>query len=214
MSFLLSWQTLVFLLPLVVGVVLVGALAFAGSVEGDGDADHAHDGPHAGSAEHPLSILGLGRVPLSVLALSLCVIFGAAGLSSNALLRGLLPGAYGLASLGIAAVAALAGTSLVSRLFARLVPARESDNVRKGDLVGAVGHAIVELTGEDGFLQVKDAGGTVHQVRARSAAGPLPKGARVLLLEHRPEADFYVVEPFDPERDAERPRTPVNDTVR
>lgn len=233
-----AWDTLVFVVPLIVGMVLVAGLAFGFAGESDGhahvdahahvghDLDHDLDGHHgaelhaadghatgAGLLSGMLSVLGVGRVPLTIVLLSLSLLFGATGISSNALLRPLLGSLTGFASLAIALLVATLGTGMVARLVARIVPTRESYNVRKDDLVGSIGQAIVELGPDDGFLQVRDHEGNLHQVRARTRAGTVAKGSRVVLVEHRTDGDWYLVTPLDDDPAKAHPGDPLADSI-
>jgi len=205
MEWLLRWETLVFVAPLAFGVALVAGLAFGVGVEGDADADAEADGElesdakvHLDAHGHGLlGLLGVGRVPLSMLLLTLSILFGATGLAANALLQERLPGVYGLLSLAAAALVSLVGTVRVASFVARVAPTTETYRVRRQDLVGRVGHAIVELTASDGFAQVKDHEGNVQQVRVRTDGPSLAKGATILFVDYSRDGDWYLVAPFD-----------------
>jgi len=207
----MSWETGVFLAPIVAAALLFAGVAFGGGEDGDGvgkefgkdvggDGHHAHDASHAMAAHGeqssggPLSFLGVGRVPLGVVVVSLLSTFGSAGFVISTYAGGnAAAGALG------GGVAAIFLTRWMSKLVSRVLPSRESYNVRKSDLIGRSGRAIGEVTVDDGFVQVTDHEGNLHQVRARTSGATLPKGATLLLVERVPERDVYVVEAFDPE---------------
>ena len=92
---LLAWYNLIFLLPLAVGLLLIfGNMAGIGAdadadVDHDADADHDHD---AGSKLflHVLTALGVGKVPLSIVMMLMCMIFGGIGMMLNFILMDLI----------------------------------------------------------------------------------------------------------------------------
>jgi len=212
----LPWETLVFLAPLVSAALLLAGIAFGGGEDGgkdfggdaEADLEHGHDAGHALDGSHatvpsPLAFLGIGQVPLGLVVVSLLATFGAAGFVTSSLVGGAASGQAGLLlSIGVASVVALFGTRWVSKFVAKVLPARESYNVRKADLVGRSGKALTEVTATDGFVQLKDHEGNLQQVRARTSGTTIPKGATLLVVDREAQRDTYVVEPFDPEAPA------------
>lgn len=202
MDWLMRWETLVFLAPLGVGIALVAGMAFGGGLDGEADVDADTD-VHADvdlSPSHAfLELLGIGRVPLSVVLFSLCVLFGVTGLATTALVEPYAPGFYVLISLVVASLVSVLGTGRIAAVVARYAPTLETYRVGHEDLVGRVGHAIVEITNDDGFAQVKDHEGNLHQVRCRSTGAQLSKSSGLLVLEYNREHSFYLVEPFEPD---------------
>lgn len=197
MEWLLRWQTLVFLASLAFGVVLVGLLAFG--VVDDADTEADMDAPAF------LELLGIGRVPLSLVLLTLALLFGTAGFVANAFLEPLFPSFFGWVSLPVALVVSVFLTGRVGRLVMRVAPTLETYGVRRHDLLGRTGHAIVELTASDGFVQVKDHEGNVQQLRTRTAGAVLPKGTPIVLVDFDSEGDWYLAEMFDPDPFPEPP---------
>ncbi|MGI5816563.1 MAG: hypothetical protein ACOX9R_00525 [Armatimonadota bacterium] len=183
------------------------------AVEGDLDHD-VHGGPDLG-AEHEvhelaeaheaslllraLSVLGFGKVPVSILMTCLMVIFGATGLMANGLFETVAPwswapSVYFWPSLGLATIASLGLTGTVARTLSRLMPTRESYAVTEEELVGQVGVSVYGISdGGRGPINVKDTGGTLHQVRGRTIDGAIPKGHEVLLVRYHREEDCYDV---------------------
>ena len=123
MAVLIRWEWLVFLLPLAFAVFL-GLAAAVGVGMDDGDADHDidHDIDHEGLGETVLELLGVGKVPLSVLLLCLLVYWSVLGAIGNALL--------GLERIGwtiaLAAVGTPPLTGWTARLIGRWLPASQS----------------------------------------------------------------------------------------
>jgi membrane protein implicated in regulation of membrane protease activity len=204
----LHWTTLVFLLPLLLGVLLVAgtALGLGGvdldadvdvdmdvevdvDVDADVDADADADGTsgNVGAALSVLHLLGVGRAPLSVLLMVASIAFGAVGLGAGFL------GAPFVVSFPVAVAAALGGTSLSARLLGRLVPTTESYAVERSALVGCL--AVVELRVDDDFgvAHVTDSRGTLHKIRCRVDDTPIGKGAVVVVTDFDPESGLYEV---------------------
>jgi hypothetical protein len=218
---LLSWQLLLFLLPLAFGVVLVaGAALGLGSGAGDGVAEgggpdgaagaHAGggggggapsdgaEGPDAGGAQDghgAFALLALGRLPLTMRLMLLTLLFGGAGLVATFLLAALAATPRALAAAGLAAGFTLFVGGRLARLLARHVPALETETVRREDLVGCTGTLVLGATADGGLAQVHDRRGNLHQVACRVGTGdpPLPPGTGVLLVEYEaPRARFVV----------------------
>ena len=226
MEWLLRWETLVFVAPLAFGVALVAGLAFGLGADADGDLDADADGDLDSDAKIHLDahgngllgLLGVGRIPLSMLLLTLSILFGATGLATNALLFEKLPGTYGLFALLAATLVSLVGTGRIASFVARVAPTMETYRVSRRDLVGRTGHAIVELNAQDGIAQVKDHEGNVQQVRVRTDGGEISKGAAVLVVDYSREGGWYLVTPFDADApdgaSAERPAVAARSATR
>jgi membrane protein implicated in regulation of membrane protease activity len=216
---LLEWQNLIFVLPmsaaLLYVVLLASGLSFGDhgdvSVEHDLDvgADHdldaghdvSGDGDHAGDTGesahgHPhvlgtlLTLLGVGKVPLSILMLSACLTWGAAGLILNVVL--------GTASMQrvvtFAALAAVVGTRLLAEGLAVLLPKEESYHTPKAKLVGEVGQVLYTVTRTSGTVRLQDPSGNLVDLDCRtSGEDSIPAGARVVIQEYDPSADVFFV---------------------
>ena len=215
---LLAWYNLVFYIPLALGVLLVLGMALGAAAEpshdlghdaggGGGDAhdaghDAGHDAEHdahghgSGGGSHGLlSLLGFGRVPVMILATTMCLVFGGVGVILNTGLTALInaPNLMVWGSLGGALVATLVLTGFLSRLVARLMPSAETDSMSKEDLVGCAGTLVLSADERGGLVQVIR-GGDVYQVPCRSSS-PLPKGAGVLVTDYDAEQRVYGVCP-------------------
>jgi hypothetical protein len=194
---LLSWQTLVFLIPLGVGCLLALGAAFGLGAGDDGEAGGDGGGHHGGhdGAHHPDTWLGLGHLPLTIRLMLLSLTFGGIGLCLSYLLAGGV-GRSTLGGLGTVAVA-LVGAWWVSgrlaRLVARRLPLLETETVRRQDLLGSTGRAVLAIGPTGGLAQVHDRRGNLHQVRCHTLPdeAPLPAGADVLLVDYDEEARLY-----------------------
>jgi membrane protein implicated in regulation of membrane protease activity len=212
---LLAWYNLVFYLPLALGVLLVIGLALGaaepshdlghdaggggGDAHGgaDGDAhDAGHDAPgHGGGSHSLLSLLGFGRVPVMILATTMCLVFGGVGVILNTGLTAVVsaPRLMVWGSLAGSTIATLVLTGFLSRLLARLMPSAETDSMSKEDLIGCTGTLVLSADERGGLVQVIR-GGDVYQVPCRSSS-PLPKGASVLVTDYDAEQKVYGVCP-------------------
>jgi len=195
-EYLFAWQNLIFFIPLVIGVLLVfGAALGFGMTEIGGDMDHDldhdidcnvdhdvdldvdanHDLEHDVTHGHgetflstAMSVLGIGRVPLTILIMLALLIFGGLGVMSNMVLEPLisLPIIYGLVSLGIAFFGMLFLTGQAARLLARIMPTNESYNVTARDFIGVSGRAVTSVSAaSQGTAQIRDHEGNVHNVQ-------------------------------------------------
>jgi membrane protein implicated in regulation of membrane protease activity len=206
---LIGWHNLLFIIPLAAGALLAlvsvvglgdgggdghdaaGDAGDAGDADGDAGEGDAH---HGGVWDDLFSLLGVGKVPLSVLLSSAAILFGASGLIANLWLARSLPDPWLFAwiSLAVAAVTATAGTALLARIVGRLLRGNEGYKVTKAGLLGRVGTLVLGTDASSGLLQVRDDEGNLHQVRCRVESGSLPKGTEVLVVDM--ESDLFVVE--------------------
>lgn len=187
---------LVFYLPMLFGALLgIGAafglidtsVDFDADVDADVDADADGDGHDAGSASI-LGALGVGRAPLGVLLMSACFLFGLVGIALDAIGAGLA------LSIGGAALGAVGGTSIVARVFGRLVPTKETYVSRKTDLLGRAGTADVSTDARFGVAHVLDDGGAHIQIRCRALdEEPIERGEPIVVAAYDEETDTFLV---------------------
>lgn len=179
------------------------------------DVDHDVHGSHELGAEHEahdfasshepslliraLSILGFGKVPVSILMTCLMVIFGATGLMANGIFETMMPwswapNVYFWPSLGLALLASFGLTGSLARGINRIMPTRETYAVTEEELVGQVGVSVYGIRDDHrGPVNVKDTGGTLHQVMGRTMDGTIPRGTEVLLVRYHRKEDYYDV---------------------
>ncbi len=144
-----------------------------------------------------LAVLGLGKVPLSILMTCLMVIFGSTGLIANGLFGEVLtpswaPTLYFWPSLGLALLASFGLTGKVARGLNRIMPTKETYALTEEDLVGRVGVCVYGIrAGTRGPVSVQDESGTVLQVMGRALDGDLSKGTDVILVRYHREGDYY-----------------------
>jgi len=146
-----------------------------------------------------LSVLGLGKVPVSILMTCLMVIFGATGLIANGLFSHVLPWSWGPTvyfwpSLGSALLVSFTLTGTVAKGLSRIMPTTETYASGPEDLIGSVGIAVFPLrVGHKGVVNARDPGGTVQRIAAVPMDGDVPKGAEVIIVRHHREGDYYDV---------------------
>lgn len=212
----LHWNYLLFQIPLAVSVLLVVGSAFGMlgggadvdfdvdvdvdvdmdvDADADADADAETDGEASASASI-LSLLGVGKAPLSVLMMAGLMIFGVVGLSVSFALEGVWPEPLFLAAIAapVATLTSFFGTAAVARLLARAIPATETYAMAHEALIGCLGTTELPVDREFGLVHVTDHTGTLHKLRCRADAAPIGKGARVLVTDFDHESGLFTVD--------------------
>lgn len=207
MAELLQWWNLIFVLPFIgalfyILMLVTGAVAadqdaeFNPGVETDVGIEHDADLDHAAGWEHgheldpglltrALSFLGIGRVPLSIIVISFCFLWGFWGFAGNTLLAPLLPSfMFVWVSIAIAFVVSLSLTRTLANAIARIMPATETYAVSLEQLVGKWGESITSIDETFGQAHVYDDAGVLHTVQCvvKSGAATIPRGRQVILL--------------------------------
>jgi len=218
---LLHWWNLVFLLPIALSVLLLIASAAGGLGEGGGHADTDGDGHadvghvdaagdgHADGDGHSdaatgsnagsgaLHLVGVGAVPVSLLAQGFLLFFGVAGLAANLLLNTETdPERRVWIAFAVALVVGVLGAAAMGALGRRFLP-KPAPAIANKDLVGRAGRVVFAVTGDEGTVQVRDAVGTLHQVAARLAPGdsaPLASGQEILVTGYDRERGAFLVD--------------------
>jgi hypothetical protein len=196
----LAWQNLIFYIPLAVGLLLILGSAFgAYHHDADGAHDAHHDADHdadGGILAKTLQILGVGRVPLTILIMIGSLVFGGVGIITNTILSslGLVPALYAPISIAVAFVGGVSLTGSAARLLDRLMPTTETYLVSRHDFVGCTGTLLLPADPTSGYAQVKDPEGNVHNIKCRTVRGELPKGAEILIIEYDERTSTYVVD--------------------
>ncbi len=183
--------------------------------DADADADghngaEAHDG---GAAEHgavapgsflafALSLLGVGRVPLSMILMVLMLTWGMIGMISNIILWDQSHNEMLLAavSIPIAFVGSILGSKIISGTMARWFPTYESYIQRRHELLGAVGEAILPIDQNFGMASVRDEYHDLFHIACRVHADQpaLDKGTKVKLIAYNGKQKVYYVKQYDP----------------
>lgn len=205
---LFQWWNLIFLLPFAGAAILMLVQGISGVHAGEADADHGADHDHGVDHDHDaepsdltkaLLFLGVGRVPLSTLVSTMCVLWGVSGWLANQALEPWLrsPLLFFPVS-GVAALAAaVLGTRWVARFLGRWMPVTETSVTHKSDLVDCQGRVRFRVTEKSGSVMVTGPQGHLQEVSCRVKPGrdPIPSGTSVILFEYDETRDlFYVAE--------------------
>lgn len=202
MANILEWWNLIFLLPALAAVFYVLLLAVgAAAVDHGGHDFHVGHDLHAhveGDAEHDLlSVLGLGRVPLSLILVSFCMLWGVIGWFAVRAFSTIWPnpGTFVWPSIVTALLGAALLTRLMTSLLGRIMPRTESYGAGARELVGRLAEARYAITSAGGSVQVYDQHGSLHEVPARVLPGEasIPAGARVVLFRYDDVSGSYLV---------------------
>ncbi len=196
----LTWHTLVFILPLGIGLALLfgsaaGLADFGGDLDVDADADADADGETETSwFAAALSLLGVGRVPLSILLMTAAFTFGGVGLVVKALFAAALgPNAAAGVALGIALLATPVLTGAAAHWLARLLPSTETYASPMDALVGKTGVATLDISRDFGIAHVTDEDGTQMRIRCRTYDGAIEAGSPVLVTEYDSDQHEFTV---------------------
>ena len=169
---------------------------------GDLDGHLGLDGVASGLMKFGM-LLGVGKVPLSTLFMTLCFTWGFFGYVNNLWLSGIFPapGVFFTLSALLTAVVSFGSTSIFARAFARLVPTYSSFHTRESQLVGRLGEALYVIKpGSTGTLRVRDAHGNLLQYPAfHDEEGPIRGGTPILLLRWSGKRKAFEVETAPPE---------------
>jgi len=177
-------------------------------MDGDVDAD-AHVEGHGADEIAPgsvlasaMSLLGVGRVPLSILLMVLMLIWGTIGFFSNMLLWEKYQDEATLLAISIplAFIGSILGTRLLTAAMVRWLPTHETYVQRRHELLGAIGEAILPIDSTFGMAAVRDVYGDLFHVGCRLHPNQpaLEKGTKVKLVAYNGKQKIYYVTQHDP----------------
>jgi membrane protein implicated in regulation of membrane protease activity len=141
-----------------------------------------------------LSVIGLGRVPMTIIIMTGTLLFGGIGICGNILLG---PASF-LLSLLTASVGSLLLTGFIARVIGRLIPSTETAAIGRDSLCGKV--ATVTLGGSRGFAMahILDEHGTLHQIACDTDSGIVLKAQdKVVVVSHDDATGRFFVAPLD-----------------
>lgn len=210
-AILLEWQNLVFVLPMAFALILLGVSVFGGEHHhGSHDvSDHSltHDVDGYGAASHEsesasilnwvMDVLGIGKVPLSILVFTWCMLFGFIGLLlEHFILLMMVPGSLPnvLASGLIAFFSAGIITSLLARIIGKFLPRFESYSERKQDFINREAEVRYTITARSGTVTLVDRYGNLQQLQVyldHSWKENIPPHTKVILLSYDAAEDAF-----------------------
>jgi hypothetical protein len=154
-----------------------------------------HFEPAGGESHHsevhhthgPLSLLGFGRVPASLILMCFGFVWGFAGWAANGLLGAAMPPTvFVWPSMLIAFVSAAFLTRTMALTVSRVLPSTESYGVSGNDLIGKRATVRYRITEKSGTAQLYDTHGNLHEVSCRVApdTDEIAGGKKVILLAY------------------------------
>jgi hypothetical protein len=159
----------------------------------DAHVEHAgadHD-LHPGVLGSAVSFLGIGKVPMSILMMSYCFVWGATGMAS----LNMLGEPSVTKAIGIAAGASVLITRYLALGIAKLVPSVESYHTPLSTLVGLGGEVLYAITDSSGTVRVHDVETNLRDVPCRVAPGDksIPAGTKVVLFHYDAAKQVFYV---------------------
>lgn len=152
-----------------------------------------HETPHPHWAARLMDVLGLGRVPLTLVMGFFMLFWGTIGLIANNVLRdaGMPPAAFVVPSLAGTFLFTAIATRLTIGVVGRLIPPTETFAITAYDLIGRQGQAVYPITETAGTVQVTDVYGTLHRRMARGEPGSprIPANRPILVVGVDDDAD-------------------------
>ena len=178
------------LMVVLLAIQVLGVLDIDLNIDTDGDGAIS-----AGPVDGLLTLLGLGRVPLTVWLVVFLFVFAALGLSIQELADSLTGGPLDAWLAGVlAGAAALPVTSVIARPLGRILPQDETSAVGIDTLVGRRANITegIARAGSPARARVRDAHGQSHyvMVEPHEGASEFHAGDEVLLVR-REDNTFY-----------------------
>ena len=199
-----SADVLLFAIPFFGGCLLALGTTFDLS-----DDAGPHDaGPHdADEHEDGEGALELGRPPLVFRLMTALLTFGAVGIVVRSVLEsGTEHWVRAVVPAGVALAASWFVQRTLSRWVTRRFPLVETAVIRRRELVGSLGNAVLLVNRERGLAQVRDRRGDLHQISCFTvhSENPIQPGAPLLVVDYDAERDVFDVVPRPDGLDATR----------
>jgi len=202
----LQWQYLLFELPFAFGLIYLGMMMVGLGTDGpdmDHDFDHdSHNNIETGDVSsgnillEALSLLGVGKVPISIVIMCFCFSWGFFGWATNELLSPIFPAMlYVWASLAVAFFGSVTTTKSLAQLIAKFMPGTETFCTSESNLVGKRATAKYPITDSSGSATLIDEHGHFQEVicRVDPSSEHIPIDTMVVLVRYeRDEHAFYV----------------------
>ena len=146
----------------------------------DASVDHEAAGATTSPFVAFLTLLGIGKVPVSLALMILLMSWGLVGFALNALFVQWVgaTGFVSVISVPLTLAISLTLTGLCAAVIAKIIPSDEGTRERRQDLVGKAGEAMFEINESFGMAKVRGNAGDFYQVPCRTVAGkpPIAKG--------------------------------------
>lgn len=228
---LLQWYNLVFVLPFTAGLGLLLLMAFGGtSGEHDGsldshieaglhghdfshdvdhhvgghghDHDHGHDhGHHENFAMKFMSFIGYGKVPLSLLFMCMCFIWGFTGWAAITFFQWILryPLLFFWPALVTAAVCTIFLTRYLALGLAKAMPSTETYAPKAREMVGLTGKVRYPVTEISGTVCLYDKHRNFQEIQCRVQEGAplIEANTSVLVVDYVADRSVYLVRIHD-----------------
>lgn len=144
-----------------------------------------------------LSFLGIGRVPISIVFMTFCFIWGFTGWMSNMVLAPILryPVIFIWPSIGIALFSTLLFTRWTVKGLSKIMPSTETYGTSNAQLAGRRGKAFYEITETSGCVRLHDDYGNLLDLACRVKPGddPIPSGSSVILMRYDVQKQVFLV---------------------
>jgi len=171
--------------------------------DADADGDHASQGYARGLGAAGLALLGVGRVPLSLIWQAYALVFAIAGFTVNLKYLGGAspPPLVSLVwSVPFALVAGYFAVAAMARVLGPVLSSKEHEATSRAQLVGQIG-VVISSRVDDVFGEVRIRDKTGHDVRVmcRLSPGATPVGerARVVVVDYEDERGELLVQGLD-----------------
>lgn len=188
----MSWILYLYYAAIGAAVLLVGLTAlgsFGLDLDHDGHPDFDDDHEDAGGL---LSLLGVGKAPMSILMMSYFLTFGLAGvifcLASSHI------SGYEMYSVIFSVVCSVTLTSVGARTLGHLIPTVETYSSSNQDLIGRSGIAFTTVSSRMGSADVTDLRGSLHRIPVVTISGKIESGSKILVVNYNDENSTFVVE--------------------
>jgi membrane protein implicated in regulation of membrane protease activity len=149
-----------------------------------------------------LVMLGVGRVPLSIIGFCWLMIFGFVGLLLNGVWMGIFNSINILFLISgvVAFVTSLTLTSFLARGIGKIMPQTESYGEKKTDLINREAEVLYTVTEQSGTITLYDKFKNYHRLQARrdvSCTTDIPPNTKVVILSYAEKDKEFVVIPAD-----------------
>jgi membrane protein implicated in regulation of membrane protease activity len=214
LEILAIWWNLVFVIPFGLGLIFLALQTlglgadyghdmdhdFDHDMDHDADHDTDHDSGHDQDAGQEsafwriASVLGVGQVPVMVVLLTFCFIWGFCGYVLNRLLEPVLltPFIFLPITLGVTLVVSVVLTGQIAKLVGKIFPKTTTYASKEEDLVGKEAETLYMVDQNGGTIRVRDDNGTLLQYPAY-ADKEIPANSKVVLVRFDQEKGAFLI---------------------